>query len=169
MDNETRMQYSIWRHQYIEKSYYYRGRLIDTFNLLEKSIEHLLMDYFTPHNDEIRIDFRFIILDRLSFQSKKDSLLALMNRYAESKGFIKTGSNSWPHSEVFKDIQFAQDERNRFAHYFLIIPEVATDDFIILAEMRDGKGLINYDSKTYFDSLTRIQNAKIGVNSFLIR
>src|SRR6266481_2467816 len=105
MKDDNGRQYSIWRNQYIENSYYYRGKLIDTFNLLEKSIEHLLMDYFTPNNDEKRVNFRFIILDRLTFQSKKDSLLALMNRYAESKGFIKTGSNSWPHSEVFKDIQ----------------------------------------------------------------
>lgn len=167
MNDDNGMQYSIWRLQYIEKSYYYRGKLIDTFNLLEKSIEHLLMDYFTPNNNEKRIDFRFIILDRLTFQSKKDSLLALMNRYAESKGFVKTGSNSWPHSEVFKDIQFAQDERNKFAHYFLIVPETITDDYLILAEMRDGKGLINYDSKKYFDTVTRIQNAKIGVNSLI--
>lgn len=161
------MQYSIWRHQYVEQAYYYRGKLIDTFNLLEKSIEHLLMDYFTPDNDNKRVDFRFIILDRLTFQSKKDSLLALMNRYAESKGFVKTGSNSWPHSEVFKGIQFAQDERNRFAHFFLIIPEAITDDIIVLAEMRDGKGFVNYDVKKYYDTITRIQNAKIGVNSLI--
>ena len=161
------MRYSMWRHQYIEQSYYYRGKLIDTFNLLEKSIEHLLMDYFTPTDIVKRIDFRFIILDRLTFQSKKDSLLALMNRYAESKGFVKTNSKPWPHSEVFKDIQFAQDERNKFAHYFLIIPETITDDFIILAEMRDGKGLIPYDSKKYFDTLTKIQAATIGVNGLI--
>jgi hypothetical protein len=137
-----------WQESYRENAYYYRGKFIEVFNTLEKTIENYLMGFFKLQGDLVH-DFANIILDRLTFESKKGAFNTIMNRKAAENGFLKTQNNSWPHGKLFKDIQECQDERNAFAHYFVLTPNEDDGTIIALTEFRDGVKVHGYTKIEY--------------------
>jgi hypothetical protein len=151
----TRSEIIQWQQQYSENAYYYRGKLIDTFNTLEKTIENYICGYFGISNSKV-IEFCNVVLDRLTFESKKACFLSLMNAQSENKGFIKTKNNSWPNSKLFKQLNEAQDERNAFAHYYLSTPGKDNGTIISLIEYRDKGETHGYTQKEYDAILNRI-------------
>ncbi len=152
-----------WKNQYREDAYYYRGKLIDTFNSIEKNIEDYLVIHFevVPHK---RYDFQMIVLDRLNFQSKKECFATVVNNKALKNGFIKTNNNSYPHSNLFKDIQEAQDERNCFAHYYLVVPLEHNETIITLAEFRDSLKFHEYSMDEYQNLIYKMSDCIIAIN-----
>jgi hypothetical protein len=144
-----------WQKSYKENAFYYRGKLIDSFNTLEKTVENYLMGFFKLRQDIVN-DFADIILDRLTFESKKGAFNAIMNRKAAEKGFVKTQNNSWPHSKLFKDLQECQDERNAFAHYYLLTPNSNDGTIITLTEFRDGAKNHGYTKDEYDDLIHKM-------------
>jgi len=143
--------------EYSENAYYLRGKLIDTFNTMEKCIESFIVNYFMPNNSKM-FDFQSIILDRLIFQSKKEVFFELMKQEQRKRGFIKRKNNAWPYSRLFKDITEMQDERNRFAHYYLAKPSILRDEVIVLIEFRDSVKLHRYNQIKYNDLIERVKS-----------
>ena len=153
-------QLIIYQNEYVEKAYYYRGKMIDTFNSLEKAIERYFMKHFEVKDDD---SFQAIILDRLTFQSKKDALSAILNEKSKNAGFLKTKNNAWPNSKIIKAISEAQEIRNYFAHYNLFVPKSETECIICLAEFRDSLTLKQYTLDQYNEILTKIDDARESV------
>ncbi len=148
--------------EYIEKAHYYRRKFINEFNFLEKLIENYLIRHFQIIGPNAE-DFANIILDRLTFQSKKESFYALMNKKVTNQGFKKTNNNSYPHGKLFKDITEIQDERNAFAHYDLMIPIDYSKICIVLAEFRDSEKRHEYTFKEFEDLILKIKNTTTEV------
>jgi len=156
--------YVKWRIEYVEYAHYYRGSVIDHFNQIEKNIEAYISKYFKMQGGDKK-DFHCLILDRFSFESKRDIFTILLNRKAKKSGFIKTNGNRHPNSTLFKRISDAKSERNKFAHYFLSIPDKENDTIINLAEFRDDFSIYSYTIENY-NSI--IKNTNL-INSELIR
>ncbi len=87
-----------------------------------------------------------------------------MNNKALKKGFIKTNNNAYPHSQLFKDIQEAQDERNCFAHYYLVVPNEYNETIITLAEFRDSIKVHEYTMDEYMKLLNKMSHCIIEIN-----
>ncbi len=60
--------------KYINSAHFYRGQLINEFTGLEKSIESFLATYFLPKSYNESIEFMDIVLDRMSFDTKRAAL-----------------------------------------------------------------------------------------------
>jgi hypothetical protein len=152
-----------WRDNYKHDSYYYRGKLLDTFNALEKMIENYLVDYFWPGNQFKANQLQGIILDRLTFEAKRTSLRAILERRATDNGFVKTKNNSYPDSKFLDEIRLLNDERNYFAHYYLLTPSAPDGTIICLAEFRDQGRYIDYTEDQYNSIIYRMSDALIKI------
>ena len=131
-----------WQIDYQRNAYAHRGRIIDCFTRLELNIDEYLVRYFDVQNIT---DFKCVILDRLTFEAKRTSLKAILDKKALEGGFIKTKNNSYPHSKMIEQLRRLIDERNHFAHYLLSIPQEINDLYpVVLIEFRDSKSLIGY-------------------------
>jgi hypothetical protein len=150
-----------YKREFTEKAFYYRGQFIDIFNQLEKTVEQYLILHFKAVNPD---EFQSVILDRLTFQSKKEAFITVLNNISTGNGFVKTGKNSWPNSNLFKILGEAQDKRNHFAHHYLYVPERKIDAVICLAEFRDNLKVKIYTAKMYNDLLDRIKSATREIN-----
>jgi len=122
---------------YINHGNYYRGTVINSFTTLERTIEQILTSHFITNKKKIN-DFVYIILDRMTFESKRTSLKALNEKREKFKGFMKTKNNRYPNSKIFEEIRLLQEERNQFAHFTIMIPIEETNYVIGLAYLRDG-------------------------------
>lgn len=156
--NKKEREVVAWKLEYQQNAHYFRGSLIDCFNKLEKTIENYIAKHFGL-KDNVFYEFHHVVLDRLTFESKKDILNKIMNDKAIANGFIKTGNNKWPHSKLFKDIQEVKDERNAFAHYYLLIPNEPNENVIVLAEFRDNPEAHHYTLKEFNGIIQKINEA----------
>ena len=149
-------------------AHYYIGVILNSFVLLENEISYAISEYFLGDSDKV---WRLmdIVLDRLTFESKRASLKAIVEKTEDSNGFIKTKNNSYACKEFFNELRLLNDQRNYFAHYFLIQgsnvahPSNTKDVVLILTDFRD-KGKDHYYTKAYSEKIVdRIQNAKQAV------
>jgi len=147
-------------------AFYYRGKFIDHFNILERSIDEYIAEYIKA-DKERELDLYTIVINRLTFQSKLDCFIAITKKIAVESGFIKTEKAKWPQSDIYKLIQEAKDERNKFAHFYLHIPEEPVDYIIALMEFRDGGELHFYSKEKYDDLLVKIASADALVNELI--
>ncbi len=143
------MEEDILLNNFISKSYYYRGLMLNEFINLEKTIESVLSNHFFGYDPQTeftpgRQDFQSVILDRMTFEAKRASLKYLNEKRQIAKGFVKTKSNRFPNNELFNEIRLLNDERNRFAHYYLIKPQLNDKAVLGLAEFRDNSYLHTY-------------------------
>ena len=154
-----------WRNQYRENGYYYRGKLIESFNMIESTLTAYLISYFlgNPNTPQAN-DFRNIILDRLTFEAKRTALRAILDKKENDKGFIKTKNKSYPHGKLLDEIRLLNDQRNYFAHYQLIIPFHPNDTIVTLAEFRDSLKFVEYDIERYNSILLRMSRMTIKLN-----
>ncbi len=134
--------------EYIRNAYHYRGMFIDKFCFLEVEIERYLGRSFLTVPSEIN-HFKFIILDRLSFESKRTALRALLKEHFPDS----------THKNLLDEIKRLNDKRNHFAHYYLALDKIGTvsDNVIMLTEYRDGIDVIIYDIERFDRAISRIQ------------
>lgn len=148
---------------YIDKAHYYRGYLVNTFTHLEKSLENCLVTHFIS-DKKLWNQFKSVILDRMNFESKRQSLKFLMEKASERRGFIKTKSNSYPDAKLLNEIRLLNDQRNYFAHYHLMFPETLTDQIICLLEYRDSTDIKTYTKSEYDKIVKRIHDVDQKLN-----
>jgi hypothetical protein len=144
---------------YFYKAAYFRGSLIDEFCHLEHTIEKYLVRYFFDESEKRR-ELKNLILDRLTFEAKRTALKAMLDEKEKEKGFIKTKSNKYAHTELISEIRLLNDQRNYFAHYYLAIPAKFPSNLVIcLAEYRDYVKTHDYTIEKYESILDRIEQA----------
>jgi len=131
---------------YIANSHHYRGWIINEFSKLEKEIELFIMDDL-----EILLicgfEFQTIILDRMTFESKRASLKKLLEEKSKKKGFKKTNKNSYPHKSLLDELVALNEIRNNFAHFplkELFLNHDYLYNAICLIKYRDDYQTINY-------------------------
>ena len=156
--------------QHIADGNYYRGVVINTFTTLERVIEQILTANFIPYGDtDKENEFGLIILDRMTFEAKRTSLVSLNNKHETSNGFVKSKNNSYPNSKLFDEIRLLQEKRNNFAHFSIMIPNKETVYVLGLAELRD-KFNPHWYTETDISSLNiRIMNAVHELNQVFIK
>jgi hypothetical protein len=160
----------------IEGSYYYRGKVIVRFSFLEERIEKFITQYFFGSSLKSVVsankwDFPEIVLERMTFEAKRTSMKAIVDKLSEKGGFIKTKNNSYPHSKLFEEIRLLNDQRNYFAHYANLIfmkDEFQMDEFVVgLKERRDKNQVRKYTLEEFNALIYRIQKAAHDVNSMV--
>jgi hypothetical protein len=102
--------------EYLENANKWRGNIISRFNQLEGTLGFVLAHYFLK-GDEKLTELLNSIIDRLSFEQKRSSLKAIIDKIDVKDGFKKTKNNSWPSNKNFDRIRRLNDQRNYFAHY----------------------------------------------------
>jgi hypothetical protein len=110
-------------------------------------------------------DFKNIILDRLTFESKRTALKTLLDVKAIKSGFVKTNSNSFPTSKLIEEIRLVNFERINFAHYVHMVPWSKDDSIITLVEHRDSIKFKSYTLEKFNKIIERIQKATDEVRS----
>lgn len=128
----------------LDLSNLYRGRLITAFATMEKKLDFVLAGYFSV-NPKSQYYMMQILLDRMTFESKRTALKALYDARSEQDGFVKTKNNSYPHNKFFNEIRRLNDHRNYFAHYYLLQAE--EEEIIVLADNRDNTSFVSYTEK----------------------
>ncbi|HTD97992.1 MAG TPA: hypothetical protein VK668_01845 [Mucilaginibacter sp.] len=141
--------------EYADKAHYYRGNLINKFSGFEKAVEYFIGNYFMAGNLKLN-EMMNVLLDRMTFESKRTAFKAILDKKELDKGFIKTKNNSFHHSEFFNEIRLLNDQRNYFAHYVLVISSEAKDKIIGLAEFRDSMNIIWYSLPEYNAIIHRV-------------
>jgi hypothetical protein len=141
--------------EHINSGYYYRGVVINTFTSLERNMEMILTNHFIVQEDAtLETQFVFVILDRMTFESKRTSIKSLVDQKSIENNFIKTKNNSYPHGKLFDEIRQLQELRNNFAHHSIAIPNEETDHVIGLAGMRDKIDIVWY-TRDEIDKINR--------------
>lgn len=154
--------------EHINNGNYYRGLVINTFTTLERTIEEILNRHFITNKKKEK-DFLYIILDRMTFEAKRTSVRTLNEQKERAKRFIKTKNNSYPNSKLFEEIRLLQEERNRFAHFTIMIPHEETDAVIGLAYLRDGFDPLWYTDNDISNIITRIQDATMQLRKLFLK
>ncbi|MBW4888265.1 hypothetical protein KXQ82_00995 [Mucilaginibacter sp. HMF5004] len=126
-----------YQFEHLSQGHYLRGVLINEFSGLEKKIEKFIVSYFIDDKDKGN-EMSNIILDRLTFEAKRTSFKAILDKRSVENGFVKTKNNSYPESKFFDEIRRLNDHRIYFAHYVMVMPMAITDNVIGLAEFRDS-------------------------------
>src|ERR1700761_274406 len=142
--------------EFIDNSYYYRGKLIDEFCHIEMELERYLVRYFL-HTKPERRELKNLIFDRMTFDSKRTAFKAMLDKKAVENGFVKTKTNSYLHNNLINEIRLLNDQRNYFAHYYLAIPLNVTEYVIMLAEYRDSVKVHKYTFEKYNTIIERIK------------
>ncbi|MFC1222689.1 hypothetical protein ACFE6N_02705 [Pedobacter sp. BG31] len=138
----------------------HRGQLISEFTVLEIAIEYYLAEHFVL-DGAMQNSFRSIVLNRMTFESKRSSFKTILEQKEIASGFIKTKSNTYPHSKLIDEIRRLNDERNYFAHYTLVA-NVGFDEnhYVIgLAEFRDSTKYKWYTIDEFNTLMMRIRKA----------
>ena len=144
--------------EHINHGYFYRGMVINTFTSLERTMEMILTDYFIT-NDKLKNDFITVVLDRMTFESKRTSLKSLNERFLTESGFIKTKNNSYTNSKLFDEIRLLQEIRNNFAHFTIALPNDEFKAVLGLTNQRDEIGVVWYTDADISSINRRILNA----------
>lgn len=142
--------------QYIFKSYWYRGYVINSFSVLEKKIETIIAEHFKI--EDKRMEFIMTIMDRMNFESKRSSLKSIFDNIEVSNGFAKTKNNSYPNSKLFDEIRRLNDQRNYFAHHMLT-SNPPKGKVIGITEMRDDINTRWYSEEEIEKEVTGMFNA----------
>jgi hypothetical protein len=142
--------------EYLKFAHLRRGLFLNAFASLEKTIEVFLVRYFALENK--KGEFINIILDRMTFYSKMQSLDIILQNKAVKGGFLKTNSNSYPDSRLLKSLRELNDKRNRFAHDLVAIPEEGDNENMFgLAQFRD-KTQVHWYTKEDYNKLIESTN-----------
>lgn len=138
----------------------HRGQLISEFTVLEIAIEYYLAEHFV-FDSSMQNSFRSIILNRMTFESKRSSFKTILEQKAIDSGFTKTKSNTYPHGKFLDEIRRLNDERNYFAHYTLVgNSDFDKNQYVIgLAEFRDSTKYKWYTIEDFNALIRRIRKA----------
>lgn len=142
---------------YIVNAHTLRGRFIDYFSILEKTIEEFISEYFT--NDYNRgIELSDIILDRLTFDAKRASMRSIVRVMMNEGKFQKLKGKPIPNDEYFSELKALSDHRNKFAHYPLAFPfkQGEFGNVIGLDEFRDYIKTEWYNQQRYDSIISKI-------------
>ena len=128
----------------------YRGVFIGQFAELELAISSFLSLYFIPSGDNN--DLSSILIDRLTFESKRTAYKTVLDKIALKNGFIKAKNNKYPYSELLDEIRKLNEIRIQFAHYYLADADMDKGHVIKLIEFRNSGAIWVY-SQEKFDSV----------------
>jgi hypothetical protein len=153
----------------VNKAVFYRGSIINEWIHLEKAIEGYICHYFTQDISKQEELFN-VLVDRLTFDSKRLVLKTLLDRNSELNGFKKTKKNSYPYSDLMEELRKINLERNYFAHYLFDYSNHAIincDKQLTLLEFRDKTKRKTYKEEEYVQLRQRIFDAHNKVNELL--
>ena len=75
----------------LKNSSEYRGYLINEFTKLEVALDkHLLNNFFSLTDYPNTYEMREVLLDRMTFDSKRTAVKGILDKKATLSGFIKT-------------------------------------------------------------------------------
>lgn len=145
-----------------EAGYRYRGLILNEFVTLELALTDYITTYFlSDSNKLLKYEMTTIILDRLTFEHKRQSFKKIIDSIDLANGYVKTKSKPSLNKDFLNEIRKLIEIRNQFAHYFLI-GVLTFDDIgetLILAEFRDGMKPISYTKNDLYELVDRIKSA----------
>lgn len=142
--------------------HFHRGQFISEFASLEKFIDMFLTKYFTG-KEEYK-DFNNIILDRLTFEMKRQSLNTILSNLELSNGFVKTKKNSFSHNKLMDNLVKLNNIRNKFAHSMVVnVADKNANYAMALVSFRDDVNVTYYSPKEYDNLLMMINSCRIEI------
>jgi len=151
---------------YVTRAVAYRGSVLNECIYLENAISFYIINYLlgtsTDGNLEKHFEMQELLLDRMTFEAKRTTLKAILNKKSIAAGFVKNKSTSYPHSDLIHEIRRLNDHRNYFAHYLLYEDASMTEEDmekIGLIEFRDTSKVIWYTEKEFLKLTQEIQEA----------
>ncbi|MCX2474082.1 hypothetical protein OQZ33_07050 [Pedobacter sp. MC2016-05] len=153
--------------RFTKKSHYYRGWIINEFAKLDKEIESFILE-------DLKIvelcgyEMQTIILDRLTFEAKRQSLRKLLEDKFRKAGFIKTNKKSYPCKTLINELTLLNDLRNMFAHYPSnnFATNLNDDTVVSLTRYRDTFEYINYNLIEINQIIERIKQATKDIYNY---
>lgn len=137
---------------------YYRGEVIGEFANIELFIKACLSVYFLQGTESVKsTEFNTVILDRMNFESLRQSLKTVCYNIGIKNGFKQTKTKKHPNSTLFEEINSLNAERNKFAHYYPVVPTQKEYLFGLL-QARDSIQYNYYSQDTIDSILKRMQN-----------
>ncbi|HWZ02014.1 MAG TPA: hypothetical protein VNX40_00315 [Mucilaginibacter sp.] len=141
----------------LKDPHYYRGLFISKFSMVELFMDAAICFYFT-RDEEMAKDLIFMVINRLTFESKRTAFKAILEKISIADGFKKTKNNKWPYSELLNEIRLLNDHRIYFAHYAIFGGKSTDENVIELMEYRDQKKRIIYSKAEYYKLIKRLGN-----------
>lgn len=141
----------------LNSSHEYRGYAINEFTKLEKALDQYILIYFIPHQNNMQSPMHEIILDRLTFESKRTAVKSILDKKSDDTGFIKTKNNSYPYGKLFDEVRKLIDLRNNFAHFLDAYDSAEPKSVITLIKFRDKTDIIRYEQSEFDDLIFRIK------------
>ncbi|HTM99995.1 MAG TPA: hypothetical protein VL088_14665 [Pedobacter sp.] len=153
--------------EYIANSHHYRGWVINEFATLEKQIEAFILKDLQVMN-LCGYEMQTVILDRLTFEAKRQSFKKLLEDKYLRSGFVKTNKKTFPFKPLIIELNLLNDLRNMFAHYPLNdnYRNLNKDTVISLTRYRDQYDHINFSGEEMDKIVERIQKAIIDIDSY---
>ena len=139
----------------------YRGVFIGQFAELELVMGSFLSLYFVPSGDGN--DIMSILIDRLTFESKRTAYKAVLDKIAVKNGFVKTKNNKYAYSELLDEIRKLNEIRIQFAHYYLADADMDKGHVIALVEFRNSPSVYEYSQEMFDIIFERLENATKAV------
>ena len=155
----------------------YRGYFISQFAELERSIDMFLADYFIPDDSNCAEELIEILIDRITFESKRTALRVIFERQPETdiirnKKVIPKGV----YKKLLEEIRKSSVIRNYFAHYKTIdfdksdayYPIIKDKNVIIgLVQFRDSTTHITYTNAKFYEEIEKIGKCKDAILKML--
>lgn len=153
--------------EYVASSHHYRGWVINEFATLEKQIEAFILEDL----DILEVcgyEMQTIILDRLTFEAKRQSFKKLLEDKYTRSGFVKTNKKSYPFKSLIVELTALNDLRNMFAHYPLNnnYRSLKPDIVISLVRYRDQYNYVNFSGDEMNKIVERIHKAIEDIESY---
>lgn len=152
---------------YVANSHHYRGWVINEFATLEKQIEAFILEDLEVMSI-CGYEMQTVILDRLTFEAKRQSFKKLLEDKYLRAGFVKTNKKSFPFKPLIIELNLLNDLRNMFAHYplndnYRILKE---DTVISLMRYRDNFDHISFSGEEMDRIVARIHKAIEDIKSY---
>jgi len=146
---------------YEERTYSIRGKIIAHFAMFEKNIEALLAAEFSTDGAD-RQKMQNIVFDRMTFESKRTSLKAILLNRAVEEGFEPSRKKGHPYKKLIEELTYLNAIRNQFAHYPTLqaTSKLEYSYAIGLVEYRDSPNFKWFTHEEIEEVVSRIQSAK---------
>jgi len=120
----------------------YRGYFITQFAKLERSIDVYLAEYFLLNNINGVNEIIEVLIDRITFESKRTALKVLLDKKHASNTDPKKRGN--PYKKLLDELRKTAEVRNWFAHYHLVVTNHDKNLVIGLLQFRDSTNIKSY-------------------------
>jgi hypothetical protein len=148
-----------------KNAYEIRGYFIDRFTNLEQMMDMYLARYFFKGDNPKAIETRTILIDRLTFESKKNALKYLLDAKSDRDFKAgKYGNHNKNYKKLVEDIVKLGKIRNYFAHYQAMLPSGQNDGILVrLVEGRDTFKVIKYTTSQFEGHINTIYKCFLAI------